>query len=260
MKITTWNCNGLRARLTHVVDFLRTERPDVLCLQETKVEDAGFPFEALTAAGYHAVTLGQRSYNGVAILSREPASDVVRGFDDDEPADEQARVIAATVRGVRVISVYVPNGQAVGTDKYAYKLAWLARLRRYFDRCCDRATPLALFGDMNVAPEDLDVHDPKAWRGKILCSEPERAGLRNVVEWGMRDLFRMHHQDGGHYSWWDYRGVSLFRNLGLRIDHIFGTPALAARCTGCTIDREARKGQNASDHAPVIIELADEPA
>jgi exodeoxyribonuclease-3 len=258
MKLATWYVNSIRARHERLFAWLAAAAPDVVCLQETKVEDAGFPFEALTAAGYHAVTLGQRSYNGVAILSREPAQDVLRGFDDGEP-DEQARVIAATVRGVRVISVYVPNGQSVGSDKYDYKLGWLARLHRYFERRCDRAAPLALCGDMNVAPEDLDVHDPKAWHGKVLCSEPERAGLRRVVEWGMSDLFRLHHQDGGNYSWWDYRGVSLFRNLGLRIDHIFATPALAARCTGCVIDREARKGQNASDHAPVIAELA-EPA
>jgi exodeoxyribonuclease III len=256
MKLATWNVNSIRARNERLFAWLASAAPDVVCLQETKVEDSGFPFDALMAAGYHAVTLGQRSYNGVAILSREQATDVVRGFDDGQP-DEQARVIAATIRGVRVICVYVPNGQSVGSDKYVYKLGWLERLRKYMDERCDRTMPLALCGDMNVAPEDLDVHDPKAWQGKVLCSEPERAGLMRVVEWGMLDVLRAHHSEAGLYSWWDYRGVSLFRNLGLRIDHIFATPTLAERCTDCTIDREARKGTNASDHAPVVAEIRE---
>jgi exodeoxyribonuclease-3 len=256
MKLATWNVNSIRARNERLFAWLASAAPDVLCLQETKVEDSGFPFDALLAAGYHAVTLGQRSYNGVAILSRQQATDVVRGFDDGQP-DEQARVIAATIGGVRVISVYVPNGQSVGSDKFVYKLGWLERLRKYMDERCDRTTPLALCGDMNVAPEDRDVHDPQAWHGKVLCSEPERAGLMRVVEWGMLDLLRAHHAEAGLYSWWDYRGVSLFRNLGLRIDHIFATPTLAERCTDCTIDREARKGHNASDHAPVVAEIRE---
>lgn len=256
MKLATWNVNSIRARNDRLFAWLAQAAPDVVCLQETKVEDSGFPFDALAAAGYHAVTLGQRSYNGVAILSREPATEVVRGFDDDQPADDQARVIAATVRGVRVVCVYCPNGQALGTDKFAYKLAWFERLRRYLDRR-DPQEALALLGDMNVAPEDRDVHDPAAWRGKIHCSEPERQALAHVVAWGMRDVFRDHHSEAGFYSWWDYRGVSLFKNLGLRIDHIFATPSLADRVTGCTIDREARKGANASDHAPVIAEIRE---
>ena len=254
MKLATWNVNSIRARHDRLLAWLAAQAPDVVCLQETKVEDPAFPFEALQAVGYHAVTLGQRSYNGVAILSREPATDVVRGFEDGDP-DEQARAIAATISGVRVMSVYVPNGQEVGSDKYAYKLAWLTRLRSYFDRACDPGQPLALCGDMNVAPTDLDVYDPTAWGSGVLCSPSERAGLQRVLDWGLVDVFRAHHTDGGHYSWWDYRGVSLFKNWGLRIDHIFTTAPLAARCTTCTIDRAARKGTNASDHAPVLAEF-----
>jgi exodeoxyribonuclease III len=255
MKLATWNVNSIRARQDRLLDWLRSAAPDAVCLQETKVDDAGFPFDALQAAGYHAVTLGQRTYNGVAILSRRPATDVMRGFGDDVD-DEQARTIAATVDGVRVISVYVPNGQEVGSDKYAYKLAWLARLRTYLQRHADPARPLALCGDMNVAPEDRDVYDPVAWGPGVLCSPPERSGLANVLAWGLVDVFRRHHSEGGMFSWWDYRGISLFKNLGLRIDHIFATHALAERSLGCEIDRAARKGHNASDHAPVVAEFA----
>jgi exodeoxyribonuclease III len=255
MKLATWNVNSIRARHPRLLAWLAHTAPDVVCLQETKVEDAGFPFDTLAEVGYHAVTLGQRSYNGVAILSREPATDVALGLDDGDP-DDQARVIAATVRGVRVISVYVPNGQEVGSDKYEYKLAWLARLRGHLERRYAPAELLAVCGDMNVAPLDLDVYDPAAWRDSVLCSEAERDGLRRVMGWGLTDVFRAHHADGGHYSWWDYRGVALFKNQGLRIDHIFATPALAARCTSCEIDRATRKGANASDHAPVIAEFA----
>ncbi|MEZ4362568.1 MAG: exodeoxyribonuclease III [Kofleriaceae bacterium] len=257
MKLATWNVNSIRARHDRLMAWLGAAAPDVVCLQETKVEDAGFPFDALLEAGYHAVTLGQRSYNGVAILSRQPPADVTRGFGDDVD-DDQARAIAATIDGVRVISVYVPNGQEVGSDKYEYKLAWLARLRAYLDRAEDPTKPLALCGDMNVAPGDLDVYDPKAWRGSILCSDAERAALQRVLEWGLTDVFRAHHTEGELYSWWDYRGVSLFKNQGLRIDHIFASPALAARSSACVIDRAARKGANASDHAPVIGEFRAE--
>ncbi len=257
MKLATWNVNSIRARSERLFAWLAAAAPDVVCLQETKVEDAGFPFEALSAAGYHAVTLGQRSYTGVAILSREPATEVRRGFDDDAPPDEQARVIAATVRGVRVIGAYCPNGQALGTDKFVYKMGWFERMRRYLDRHCDRSAPLVWCGDMNVAPGDLDVYDPQAWRDKIHCSEPERAALAGVVDWGLIDTFRTRQAEGGHYSWWDYRGISFFRNQGLRIDHIFATPSLDARITACEIDREMRKGNNASDHAPVIATIAD---
>lgn len=254
MKVATWNVNSIRARHERLLAWLAETSPDAVCLQETKVEDSSFPFEALTQAGYHAVTWGQRTYNGVAILSREPAQDVVRGFEDGDP-DDQARAIGATIRGVRILSVYVPNGQEVSSDKYTYKLAWLKRLRAYLDRKHDPAQPLALCGDMNVAPTELDVYDPKAWGEGVLCSAAERSALAHVLDWGLGDVFRALHPEGGHYSWWDYRGVAFFKNWGLRIDHIFATSALAARTTACTIDRATRKGKTPSDHAPVVAEF-----
>jgi exodeoxyribonuclease-3 len=205
----------------------------------------------MAAQGYQVAVWGQRSYNGVAILSRVALDDVVFGFGDGVE-DPQARFVAATIGGVRIASCYVPNGEAVGSDKYAYKLAWYQRLRGWLERTADPARPLILCGDYNVAPEDRDVHDPAAWAGQIHCSEPERAALRNVVDWGLVDTFRRHHAEAGRYSWWDYRGVSFFKDRGLRIDHIYATAALAERCTASTIDRDARKGQNASDHAPVM--------
>lgn len=255
MRLATWNVNSVRARHDRLIAWLRAHEPDVLCLQETKVEDRGFPGAALSELGYHSAIWGQRSYNGVAIVSRRPLTDIARGFADGGD-DEQARVIAATCDGLRVICTYVPNGQAVGTDKYRYKLAWLARLRAWLDRTSSPSQPVILCGDMNVAPEDRDVHDPAAWAGQVLCSPSERAALRHVLDWGLEDVFRHHVPDGGHYSWWDYRGVSFFRNHGLRIDHVFATRSLMARSTRCEIDRNERKGQNPSDHAPVIAEFS----
>jgi len=250
MKVASWNVNSIRARHDRLVAWTAEHRPDVLCLQEIKVENDQFPRESLEAQGYRWALWGQRTYNGVAIAARSELRDVVVGF-GDEPGDAEARAIAATVDGVRIASVYIPNGQAVGSDKFAYKLAWLARLRAWLDRAVDPGQPFLLCGDFNVAPEDRDVHDPAAWAGKIHCSEPERAALRQVLGWGLVDVFRRHHEEGDHYSWWDYRGVSFFKNRGLRIDHIFASASMAARSRGCEIDREARKGQNASDHAPV---------
>jgi exodeoxyribonuclease-3 len=254
VKLATWNVNSIRARHDRLIAWLARTAPDVVCLQETKVEDHAFPIEALRDAGYHAAILGQKTYNGVAILSRAPATDVVRGFGDGGD-DSQARALAATVDGVRVVCVYVPNGQTVGSDKYAYKLTWLARLRAYLAAHASPDQPLILCGDMNVAPTDLDVYDPKAWAGQVLCSDAERDGLAAVTGWGLDDLYRAHHPEGGRYSWWDYRGVSFLRDHGLRIDHVFGTAAIRARCTGCEIDRLERKGDKASDHAPVIATL-----
>ena len=257
MKLATWNINSIRARTDRLVGWLDRERPDVLCLQETKVEDAGFPLEALRKSGYEVATFGQRSYNGVAICVRAPLSlaDVTRGMGDGEP-DDDARVIAATVDGVRVVCVYVPNGQDLDSEKFPYKLAWYRRLRKLLDRTAKPDQPLAVCGDMNVTADDRDVCAPDKWRGQIHCSEPERAAYGELVGFGLVDLFRKHHPDGGVYSWWDYRGVAFFKNQGLRIDHILATAPLAARCTVCRIDRDARKGQDASDHAPVIAELA----
>jgi exodeoxyribonuclease-3 len=254
VKLATWNINSIRAREERLLTWLGQEKPDVLCLQETKVEDAGFPLAPLKKAGYEVATFGQRSYNGVAIASTQPLADVTRGFGDGDD-DGDARTIAATTHGMRVVCVYVPNGQDLTSDRYPYKLAWLARLRRYLDRTAAPDQPLALCGDMNVAPDDRDVWSPEKWQNSIHCSPPERAAMANVAGFGLTDAFRHHHGDDKLFSWWDYRGVSFFKNQGLRIDLIFLTQPLLARCTGCTIDRNARKGQDASDHAPVVATM-----
>ena len=255
MKLVTWNINSIRARTDRLLGWIAAEKPDVLCLQETKVEDAGFPVEALRKAGYEVATFGQRSYNGVAILSRTPLADVTRGLGDDVP-DDEARLISARVGDLRIVNVYVPNGQDLASEKFPYKLAWYRRLRAYLDRTAKPDEALVLCGDFNVTADDRDVWSPEKWAGQIHCSAEERAALAHVVAFGLVDLFRKHHPDGGVYSWWDYRGVSFFKNQGLRIDHILATPSVAARCTACTIDRNARKGQDASDHAPVSATLA----
>ena len=255
MKLATWNINSIRAREGRLVGWLARERPDVLCLQETKVEDASFPFEALRAAGYETVAFGQRSYNGVAICARAPLTDVVRGLSDGEP-DDQARMIAATVQGLRVVCVYVPNGEALDSDKFPYKLAWYRRLRRFLERTSSPDAPLVVCGDMNVTADDLDVCAPEKWAGHIHCSAAERDALGELVGFGLVDVFRKLHPAGKVYSWWDYRGVAFFKDQGLRIDHVYATAPVAARVTSCRIDRDARKGQDASDHAPVIVELA----
>lgn len=256
MKLVTWNINSIRARTDRLLVWLEAEKPDVICLQETKVEDTGFPTDALRAAGYEVATHGQRSYNGVAIAARQPLSDVTRGFGDGE-LDEEARVIAATVGDLRIICIYVPNGQDLESDKFPYKLAWYKRLRAYLDRTATPSQRLVVCGDTNVTADDRDVWSPAAWAGKIHCSPREREALAEVVAFGLVDLFRKHNPDGGVYSWWDYRGIAFFKNQGLRIDHILATPPVAERCTACTIDRNARKGQDASDHAPVIATFAD---
>lgn len=254
MKLATWNINSIRARTDRLLKWLEAEKPDVLCLQETKVEDTGFPIDALTKAGYQVAIHGQRSYNGVAIAAREPITNVTRGFGDGEPEDE-ARLISATVGDLRVVSIYVPNGQDLESEKFPYKLAWYKRLRAYLDRTAKLTDKLVACGDTNVTADDRDVWSPDAWRGKIHCSEPERAAFAEVMGFGFVDLFRKHNPDGGVYSWWDYRGVSFFKNQGLRIDHILATPTVAEHCTACVIDRSARKGQDASDHAPVIATI-----
>jgi len=256
VKLVTWNVNSVRAREARLVAWLAKAQPDVLCLQETKVEDGGFPIEALRTAGYEVVLFGQKSYNGVAIASKTPLGSVTRGFGDDEPGgDDEARVIAATVGGLRVINVYVPNGQDLASEKYIYKLAWYRRLRRYLDKTASATTPLVLCGDFNVTRDDLDVWAPEQWNGKIHCSAPERAALEEVLAFGLVDVFRTHNPTGKIYSWWDYRGVSFFKNQGLRIDFIFTTEPVAARITAVVVDRDARKGQDASDHAPVVVSI-----
>jgi exodeoxyribonuclease-3 len=252
VKLATWNINSIRMRIDRLTAWLASEQPDVLCLQETKVEDAAFPLAALEKAGYHTAIFGQKSYNGVAIASREPIANVVRGLGDNV-ADEEARLIAGTTFGLRVVCVYVPNGGELTSEKFPYKLGWYRRLRAFVEREAQR--DLVVAGDYNVTADDRDVCDPVKWAGHIHCSEPERAALADLVGVPLVDVFRKLHPDGGVYSWWDYRGVAFFKNQGLRIDHILATPSVAERVTACTIDRNARKGQDASDHAPVIATI-----
>lgn len=251
LKIATWNVNSIRARKDRVLAWLSANGPDVLCVQETKVTDDIFPHEDLASVGYQAVVHGQKTYNGVALLTKEPVKDVVRGF-GDEGDDAQARFIGATVAGVRVFSAYIPNGSSLGSDKYLYKLEWLRRLRVYLDANESPDTPLLLTGDWNVAPEDRDIHDPLLWEGDVLCTDAERDALKRIVDWGFVDTFRMHCEEAGKFSWWDYRMLGFPKNKGLRIDHIYATESLSSVCTESLIDRNERKGKGASDHAPVI--------
>ncbi|MDO8812906.1 MAG: exodeoxyribonuclease III [Gallionella sp.] len=253
MKLATWNVNSLKVRLPQVLDWLATNQLDVLCLQETKQQDSDFPHAELQAVGYHSVFSGQKTYNGVAILSRAPASDVQMGIPGF--ADEQKRVIAATVGDIRVVNVYVPNGQSVDSGKYQYKLAWLAALRDWLKQELARYPRLALLGDYNIAPEDRDVYDPVAWQGNVLVSEPERQEFRNLLQIGLCDSFRLFGQPDKSYSWWDYRMMAFPRNRGLRLDHILVSKQLAALCKSCMIDKTPRKSERPSDHTPVIAEL-----
>lgn len=254
MKLACWNVNSVRARLPRLLAWLEAEQPDVVCLQELKVEDGDFPRLELDALGYRAVVHGQRTYNGVGILARTEPQDVVRGLGDGVD-DPQSRLIAATVAGVRVVCVYVPNGSEVGSDKWDYKRAWLGRLRAWLDRHADMKSPLVLCGDFNVAPEARDVHDPAAWEPSVLYHPEARAALANVTAFGLRDTLRLHHAEAGLYSWWDYRMLGFPKNRGLRIDLILATEPLAARCTAAGIHREQRKGQQPSDHAPIWAEF-----
>jgi exodeoxyribonuclease-3 len=251
MRIATWNVNSIRARMGRLLAWLARDPADVVCLQELKVSDAEFPVAELEAAGWRAVHHGQKTYNGVAILARTLPEEPAIGLGDGV-ADDEARLIAATVGGVRVLSAYVPNGQSVGSDKWRYKLAWLQRLRDHLGRTGDAGRPLALCGDFNVAPEDRDVARPEEWRGSVLCHEEARARLRDVAAWGLTDTIRLHHAGEGPYTWWDYRMLGFAKGNGLRIDHILATTPLAARCTDAYVAREERKGNQPSDHAPVV--------
>ena len=252
MKISTWNVNSLKVRLPHVLDWLATQQPDALCLQELKMEDKVFPLAELQAAGYDAVFSGQKTYNGVAIIARGDMTDVQRGIPGFE--DEQKRIIAATVGGVRVICGYFPNGQAVGSDKFEYKLRWLAALTTWVEAEMRRYPRLVLTGDFNIAPEARDAHPD--WKDEIHVSEPERAAFRALTALGLVDAYRLFDQPGGAYSWWDYRMGAFRRNFGLRIDHILVSPALVQDCRQCEVDKAPRKLERPSDHAPVVVELA----
>jgi len=253
MRLATWNVNSLAVRLPQVLDWLATHQPDVLCLQETKLADDKFTHPEFKAAGYEAQWFGQKTYNGVALLSKVPAEDVARnifGFDD-----EQARVIAGTVGGVRVIGAYFPNGQAPGSDKFDYKMKWLAALREWVRGELARHPRLALMGDFNIAPEDRDVCDPVAWAGQIHCTNEERAHFQGLLELGLHDAFRLFEQEPKLYSWWDYRMLAFRRNQGLRIDHILVSGAMKGQVSSCSIDKGPRRNERPSDHAPVIIEV-----
>ncbi|MGH8118966.1 MAG: exodeoxyribonuclease III [Rhodanobacteraceae bacterium] len=255
MRIASWNVNSLKVRLPHVEAWCREAQPDVLALQETKLADDKFPREAIEGFGYRVVYSGQKTYNGVAILARDPIEDVVAGVPGLD--DPQRRVLAGTVGGVRIVDLYVVNGQSVGSEKYAWKLEWLAAVTRYLRDELQRHDKLVVLGDFNVAPDDRDVHDPEAWRGQILCSEPERAALRGMFDLGFVDSFRAFVGDAGHFSWWDYRQAAFRRNLGLRIDLILASAALRERMVAAAIDRTPRTWERPSDHTPVLLELAN---
>lgn len=254
MKIATWNVNSLKVRLPQLLEWLRTDAPDAVCLQETKTEDHSFPAEEIRAAGYHVCFSGQKTYNGVALLSRSPAEDIAAGIPGF--ADEQKRVLSATVDGLRLVCVYVPNGQSVDSDKYQYKLRWLQALAEWLARELAVHPRLAVLGDYNIAPEPRDVHDPAQWEGQVLFSEPERDAFRRLQALGLKDSFRLFEQPEGSFTWWDYRMAAFRRNLGLRIDHILLSEELAASCTGCVVRKDMRRLERPSDHAPVVAELA----
>jgi len=262
LKLATWNVNSLKVRLPHLLDWLGKHAVDIVCLQETKLTDDKFPQAELQAAGYRSVFAGQKTYNGVAILMREATTGAPHEIQVNLPgfADEQKRLLALTfdaapADALRVICGYFPNGQAVGSDKYAYKLSWLAALTEWLRDQVQQHPNLALLGDYNIAPEDRDVHDPAAWAGQVLFSEPEKAAFRGLIDLGLTDSFRLFEQPERSYSWWDYRNLAFRRKMGLRIDHILLSGPLVRRCTACTIDIEPRRLEQPSDHAPVIVTL-----
>jgi len=255
LKLATWNVNSLTVRLPHVLDWLTANQPDVLCLQETKQEDSKFPYAALQEAGFNAVHNGQKTYNGVAIISPHPLQDV--HVDLPNFADEQKRIIAATIQGVRVICAYVVNGQALDSDKYQYKLNWLAALQNWVTDELKQHEKLALLGDYNIAPDDRDCHDPAAWEGQVLVSQPEREAFERLLALGLHDSFRLFNDEAGQFSWWDYRMAAFRRNMGMRIDHILVSDALKPLCDSCVIDKAPRKLERPSDHTPVMLTLAN---
>jgi exodeoxyribonuclease-3 len=258
LTLATWNVNSLKVRLPHLLDWVATHRVDIVCLQETKLVDEFFPAAALAEAGYAAAFAGQKTYNGVALLTRREttpeASDVAVALPGLE--DPQKRLIGATVGDIRVVCAYFPNGQSVGSEKYDYKLRWIAALNAWLRSELGQHPRLALAGDFNIAPEDRDVHDPKAWAGQVLFSEPEKQAFRDLIALGFVDSFRLFEQPERSYTWWDYRMQAFRRKMGLRIDHVLLSAALAPHCTGCTIDVEPRRREQPSDHAPVIATLS----
>lgn len=253
MKIATWNVNSLKVRLPHVLDWLASNQPDVLCLQETKLQDEHFPIAEIAAAGYQTLYTGQRTYNGVALLSKQPGSEYIMGIPGLE--DHQKRVVSAMYGDIRIVCIYVPNGEKVGSEKYEYKLRWLSALRDWIRAMLTIHEKLVVLGDFNIAPEERDVHDPRVWEGQVLFSLPEREALKEVLNLGLVDSFRLFEQPEKSYTWWDYRMMAFRRNMGLRIDHVLLSDELAKTCTACVIDKMPRKLERPSDHAPVMVEL-----
>ncbi|HEX5883062.1 MAG TPA: exodeoxyribonuclease III [Pyrinomonadaceae bacterium] len=254
MLIATWNVNSILARLPSVIRWLDDVKPDVLCMQETKCTDDKFPLLLFQERGYQCQLFGQQSYNGVAILTRDTCETKYRGYPGDDEA-AQSRLITTTVNDINIVNVYIPNGQAVGSEKYAFKLEWMRRLRDFFETHYDRTAPVMLCGDFNVAPEDRDVHDVRLWRGRIMFSEQEHAALQQIKDRGFTDAFRLHTEEGGKFTWWDYRAGAFRRNLGLRIDHVWISDPLVPRSTRSWIDIEPRTWEKPSDHAPVLAEF-----
>jgi exodeoxyribonuclease-3 len=254
MLIATWNVNSILARMPLVLRWLDDVKPDVFCMQETKCTDDKFPTLVFQERGYQCQLFGQQSYNGVAILSRCECQTTHRGYPgDDETA--QSRLITSTVNDIQIVNVYIPNGQAVGSEKYEMKLGWMRRLREFFDQNYDPTRPVLLCGDFNVAPEERDVHDVRLWQGRIMFSEQERATLQHIKDWGFTDAFRLHNEEGGKFTWWDYRAGAFRRNLGLRIDHVWVTESLVSRSVRTWIDMAPRTWEKPSDHAPIIAEI-----
>ena len=253
MKIATWNVNSLKVRLPHVLDWLAASQADILCLQETKTIDENFPVDNIEAAGYHVVFSGQKTYNGVAIISREEAGDIIT----DAPGldDPQRRILGATIGGIRILNLYVVNGQEVGSEKYAHKLHWLDKVTDYISEQLQQFERFVVLGDFNIAPDDRDVHDPEAWHERILCSTPQREALQKIQQLGLADPFRLFDQEEQSYSWWDYRAAGFRRNRGLRIDLVLASKSLADSCRACTIDKEPRRLERPSDHTPVMADF-----
>jgi exodeoxyribonuclease-3 len=253
MKIATWNVNSMNVRQAHVIEWLQNHEPDVLVLQEIKQITEKFPTDALKAIGYHSIASGQKTYNGVAVISKTPATDPVTDFPDLE--DPQRRILATTINGVRVIDLYIPNGSEVGSDKYEYKLGWLASLLRFIKAEMQEHDKLVVLGDFNIAPADADVHDPEKWGEAILCSPAERKALTDLKDLGLTDVFRKFEHPEKTFSWWDYRAAGFRRNAGLRIDLILTTDSMTERCTASYVDKEPRAWERPSDHAPVVAEF-----
>lgn len=252
-KIATWNVNSLRVRLPQVLEWLKEYQPDALALQETKLPDADFPITHFTDAGYHATFSGQKTYNGVAILTRQPVTDIVTDLPELE--DPQRRVLAVVVNDIRIVNLYIPNGESVDSDKYQYKLKWLAKLDVFLKHELIRHPRTIVLGDFNIAPAEIDVHDPKQWEGHVLFSDKERAAFQAMLDLGFVDCFRQLHPTEKAFSWWDYRLNAFKRNMGLRIDHLLASHSLAKQCTVCAIDKNPRMNERPSDHAPVVAEF-----